>query len=126
MTETTTAQESGKWSDHCPYSDGMFLPSMQLMAPHEENYRIIDAAIRYALQRIARFASGTLLGNNYSAAHGHVRSCYLSAAQCLEAACSSFPVWQYASRFGRETMLIKPTSVQLGCSHLIGGHRLVR
>ena len=38
----------------------------------------------------------------------------------------SSPVWQYASRFGRETMLTKPISVQLGCSHLIGGHRLVR
>ena len=54
---------------------------MQLPAPHKENYgqkaRILDAAIRYALQRIERFASGTQLGNNYSAAYGHVRSCYL-------------------------------------------------
>ena len=88
--------------------------------------RILDAAIRHALQRIARFAFETLLGNNYSAAYGHVRSCYLSAAQCLEPACSSSPVRQYASRFGRETMLTKPTSVQLGCSHLIEGNRLVR
>ena len=44
MTETTTAHESGKWSDHCPYSDGMFLrgretvPSMELPAHHEENF----------------------------------------------------------------------------------------
>ena len=77
------------------------VPSMQLLAPHKENCgqkaSILDAAIRYALQRIARFASGTLLGNNYSAAYGHVRSCYLSAAQCLEAACSSSPVWQYVA-----------------------------
>ena len=59
MTETTTAQESGTWSENCPYSDGMFLrgreavPSMQLMALHKENCgqkaRILDAAIRYAL-----------------------------------------------------------------------------
>ena len=98
MTATTTAQESGKWSDHCPYSDGMFLrgretvPSMQLMAPHKENYgqkaRILD------LQRIASFASGTLLGNNYSAAYGHVRSCYLQFFSSL-AVC------------GRENMLTK-------------------
>ena len=59
MAETTTAKESGTWSDHCPSSDGMFLrgretvPSMQLMAHHKENCgqkaRILDAAIRYAL-----------------------------------------------------------------------------
>ena len=90
---------------------------MQLMAPHEENYgqkaRILDAAIRYAHQRIARFAFGTVLGNNYSAAYGHVRSCYLQFFSSL-AVCV------------RDNMLTKPISVQLGCSHLIGGHRLVR
>ena len=47
---------------------------VQLLAPHNKNYgqkaHVLDAADRYALHRIARFAFGTVFGNNFSTAYG--------------------------------------------------------
>ena len=63
------------------------------LVPLKENYaqkaHVLDAAVLCALQRIAGFSFGLLLGNIYEAAYGHVRGCNDSAAQCWDAACTS-------------------------------------
>ena len=103
---------------------------MQLLAPHKENYgqkaRILDAAIRYALQRIERFAFLNPIGKQSFGSFRPRPQLPPFCSTVFGGGLQFFSSLAVASRFGRETMLTKPISVQFGCSHLIQGHRLDR